>query len=55
MFTISKRKFKILAFYKVLGKPNIVFTFAFTLVSLKGNRREKICRYVYSHCRFIFD
>ena len=55
MFTISKRKFKSLAFYKALGKLNTVFTFAMTLLSLKGNRREKIYRYVYSHCCFIFD
>ena len=33
--------FKILAFYKLLGKPNTVFTSVLTLISLKGNRREK--------------
>ena len=31
-------KFKILAFYQVLGKPNTVFTSVLTLVSFKGNR-----------------
>ena len=35
-------KFKILAFYKALGKPNTIFTSVLTLISLKGSRREKI-------------
>ena len=38
-------KFKILAFCKALGKPNTIFTSVLTLVSLNGNRREKINRY----------
>ena len=39
---------KILAFYKALGKRNTVFTSVLTFVSLKGNRREKMCWYFYS-------
>ena len=35
-------KFKILAFYKALGKPNTVFTSVLTLVTLKGDWKEKI-------------
>ena len=50
----DSRKFKILAFYKVFGKPNTVVTYLLTLVSLKGNRREKIYRYFYSNWYFIF-
>ena len=38
-------KFKILAFCKALGKPDTIFTSVLTLVSLIGNRREKINRY----------
>ena len=38
----DSRKFKILAFYKALGKPNTVFTSALTLVTLKGDWKEKI-------------
>ena len=41
MFTISKRKFKSLAFYKALGKLNTVFTFAMTLLSLKAIGERK--------------
>ena len=47
-------KFKVLAFYKALGKPSTVFTFVLTLISLKGNKREKIYRYFYSNWYFIF-
>ena len=35
-------KFKIIAFYKVSGKPNTIFTSMLTSVSLKGSRRENI-------------
>ena len=42
-------KFKILAFCKELTKPNTVFTSVLTLVSLKGNIREKIYPYFYSN------
>ena len=41
MFQIVENS-KILAFYKALGKRNTVFTFVLTLVSLKGNRVEKM-------------
>ena len=41
----DSRKFKILAFCKALGNPNTIFTSVLTLVSLKGNRREKIYQY----------
>ena len=41
-------RYKIVDFYKALGKPNTVFNYLLTLVSLKGNRREKIYRYFYS-------
>ena len=34
-------KFKILAFYKALGKPNTVFTFVLTLEGLKGVGERK--------------
>ena len=37
-------KFKILAFYKMFGKGDTVFTSVLTLVSLKGNRRGKMYR-----------
>ena len=45
----TSEKFKVLAFCKELTKPNTVFTSVLTLVSLKGNRREKIYRYFYSN------
>ena len=48
-------KFKILALYKALGKPNTVFTSVLTLVSLKGNSREKIYWYFYSNWYFILS
>ena len=38
----DSRKFKILAFYKALGKPNTLFTSVLTLVTLKGDWKEKI-------------
>ena len=46
-------KFEV-AFFKVLGKPNTVFTSVLTLVSLKKSRREKIYRYFCSNWYFIF-
>ena len=46
-------KFKILAFYKLLGKPNIVFTSFLASVSLKGNKRVKIDWHFKSDCYFI--
>ena len=52
MFEIANvqdsNKLKIHAFSKVLSNPNIAFTSALTLVSLKCNRREKIYQYFYS-------
>ena len=50
----DSRKFKVLAFYKALDKSDTVFTSVLTLVSLKGNRRQKIYRYFYSNWYFIF-
>ena len=51
----ESRKLKILAFYTELGKSNTVFTSVLTLVSLKGNAREKIYQYFYSKWYFIID
>ena len=48
------KKFKIFAFYKVLGKANTLFTSILTLVSLKANRTEKRDRHFYINWYSIF-